>query len=271
MTPPPRTASAERLLAPLREQPGASAILCDIDGTLAPIAPRPQDAVVPQRAGALLAALASRYALVACVTGRRAAEGRAMVGVDSVTYIGNHGLERLEPGAAASEIDPALQPAARRVHDFAAAHFTEALERAGVTLEDKDAIWSFHFRGAADQDGAQKALAEVAQAARGEGLHPHWGRKVLEIRPTAAVDKGTAVAAALARGDLSYALYGGDDATDLDAFRRLQELAEGGALAGVVRVGVRSDEGPREIETEADVVVEGTDGFYEVLEALAAP
>src|SRR5262245_49298687 len=216
MTPPPRTASAERLLAPLREHPGASAILCDIDGTLAPIAARPEDAVVPERA------LAQRYALVACVTGRRAVEGRAMVGVDSITYIGNHGLERLGPGADQARIDPALEPAAQRVRDFAGALQTDALARIEVTLEDKDAIWSFHFRTAADQDAARAALEEVAAAARAQGLHPHWGRKVLEVRPTAEVDKGSAVAAALAGRELSFALYGGDDVTDLDAFRRLQ-------------------------------------------------
>ena len=92
MIPLPQTAPPERLLAPLRESPQRTAVLCDVDGTLAPIAARPDEAAVPDAARAVLEALARRYALVGCVSGRRAAEARAMVGLDSLTYIGNHGL-----------------------------------------------------------------------------------------------------------------------------------------------------------------------------------
>ena len=270
MSPPPRTAPAERLLAPLRERPAASAILCDVDGTLAPIAARPEQARVPRRARDVLEALARRYAVVACVTGRRATTARAMVGLDELTYIGNHGLERLDPGAAQPLVDASLRERARRVRGFAGEQFTPARERLGVTLEDKDAIWSFHYRNAADQTAARAAIAEIERAARAQGLHPHHGRKVLEIRPTADVDKGTAVDSAIAGRDLTCALYGGDDVTDLDAFRRLRELADGDSLEQIVRVGVESAEGPPEIVQEADLVVRGTDGFCDVLEALLA-
>ena len=50
---------------------------------------------------------ASRFGLVACMSGRRAAEARRMVGLDALTYVGNHGLERLAPGADEPEVDPA--------------------------------------------------------------------------------------------------------------------------------------------------------------------
>ncbi len=207
MTPPPGTASAERLLAPLRERPQSSAILCDIDGTLAPIVEHAEEAAVPAPARRLLEALSIRYGLVACVSGRRAAKARQMVGVDGLLYIGNHGLERLEPGAEAPVLDPAIAPLAERVRQFAAERFTPELEQLGVTLEDKDAIWTFHYRGADDEDAARAALEAVAQGAHAAGLDPHRGRKVLEIRPTASVDKGTAVAGVLdgqrARGSLS--------------------------------------------------------------------
>jgi trehalose 6-phosphate phosphatase len=67
------------------------------------------------------------------------------------------------------------------------------------------------------------------------------------------------------------ALYGGDDATDLDAFDAFDSLIESGELDAAVRVGVRSDEGPAAIVERADVVVDGTSGFLDVLEALAEP
>jgi len=268
MTPLPRTAPPERLLAPLRERPRESAILCDVDGTLAPIVARPADAAVPRRAREALDALAARYGLVACVSGRRAAEARRIVGLGSLSYFGNHGLETLGPGADEPQLDPAIRPLAERVRRFADEHSTDALERLGVRFEDKDAIRAFHYRGARDEEAARRALEGIAEAATRQGLHPHWGRKVLEIRPTDGVDKGTAVAAAVEGRGLALALFGGDDATDLDAFRRLRELTGRGALEAAVCVGVASTEGPPAIVEDADVVVEGTDGFTELLESL---
>ena len=270
MTPLPGTATTERLLAPLRERPQRSAILCDIDGTLAPIVERPEDAAVPPHARRVLEELAGRYGLVACVSGRRAAEGRRIVGVDSLLYFGNHGLERLEPGAQEPVLAPEIEPLAEGVRRFATEHFVPELEQLGIALEDKDAIWAFHYRRAADEQEARAALERVAPAAQAAGLHPHWGRKVLEIRPTASVDKGTAVAAALKGRGLAYALFGGDDTTDVDAFRRLRELAGEGTLEGAVCVGVGSAESPAAVVDEADLVVAGTDGFLQVLESLAA-
>jgi trehalose 6-phosphate phosphatase len=271
MSPLPQTPPRERILALLRERPAQTAILCDIDGTLAPVAPRPEDARVPADASRTLEALSTRFAIVACISGRRAEEARRMVGLDSITYIGNHGLERLAPAAAHAELDPALEPLAARVRAFAQARFDDRLRAAGVRLEDKDAIWAFHWRGAPDPERARTLLEEVAAAARAAGLVPHWGRMVLEIRPTAAVDKGTAVAAALAGTRATAALYGGDDVTDLDAFRRLRELENGGALELSVCVGVSSPEGPPEIVAEADLTVAGPGEFRELLAQLAKP
>jgi trehalose 6-phosphate phosphatase len=108
----------------------------------------------------------------------------------------------------------------------------------------------------------------VAAAAEDAGLVPHWGRKVLEIRPTRDTDKGTAVDTALDERPLARALYAGDDTTDLDAFRRLRELESAGRIDALC-VGVRSDEGPDAVVRQADVVVDGQEGVVELLEALA--
>ena len=70
-------------LAPLRADPARAAVLLDIDGTLAPIVDLASDARVPERTRQLLAQVAKRYGVVACVSGRRASEARAMVSVGS--------------------------------------------------------------------------------------------------------------------------------------------------------------------------------------------
>jgi trehalose 6-phosphate phosphatase len=270
MSPLPETPPREQILARLRERPAETAILCDIDGTLAPVVERAEEARVPPQARQVLERLSARFALVACISGRRAADARRMVGIASLTYIGNHGLERLAPGAKRAETDPVHEPAAARVRAFAAARFDNALRAAGVRLEDKDSIWAFHWRGAADPERAAALLRDVAAAAHADGLVPHWGRMVLEIRPTADVDKGSAVASALAGAPVRAALYGGDDTTDLDAFRKLRALRAEGTLEVAVCVGVASPEGPAEVTADADVIVAGPEEFRELLDLLAS-
>jgi trehalose 6-phosphate phosphatase len=260
--------SAQELLAPLRDRPDRAVVSCDIDGTIAPIVARPQDASVPARTRELLINLHRRYRLVICLSGRRAADARRVVGIGSLDYIGNHGLERLRPGAGPAETAPALGPQKSAVRAFAAGAYTVELRTAGVRLEDKDAIWSFHWREADDEASARTALEEVAKAAQERGLVPHWGRKVLEIRPPLDFDKGTALADALGEIEVDAVLYGGDDTTDLDAFRRLRALRAGGKVDHVVCVGVTSEEGPPEIAGESDLAVEGPEGFSELLATL---
>ena len=90
---------ADDLLVMLADDPGRAAILLDVDGTLAPIVERPEDARVPDETRTELARLASRYALVACVSGRPGAEVDRLLDVPGVAIVGEHGLE-LAPEAA---------------------------------------------------------------------------------------------------------------------------------------------------------------------------
>jgi len=71
------------------------------------------------------------------------------------------------------------------------------------------------------------------------------------------------------RAEVRAALFGGDDATDLDAFDAFDALVKEGELDDAVRVGVKSDEGPPGIAERADLVVDGVGGFARVLEVLA--
>ena len=225
---------------------------------------------MPEPTRALLRRLEQRYALVACISGRRAIEARRIVGIDSLAYVGNHGLELLRAGAREAATDPSLAALAARVRAFATSRQGDELERLGVRLEDKDSIWVFHWRGVPDEQAARQELERVAAEAEREGLVPHWGRKVLEIRPPLEADKGTAVEAALDGLEVGRALYAGDDTTDLDAFRKLREL-EGAGRVRAICVGVRSIEGPQAITAEADLVVEGPQGMFELLESLVSP
>jgi trehalose-phosphatase len=257
------------LLAPLSADPVRSGILLDVDGTLAPIVDRPDDASVPEATRELLRALAGRYALVACVSGRRALDARRIVGLEELRYSGNHGFELLEPGQDAPHPDPSLNGHEEDARRFVDGLSGADLERAGIRTEDKGAIVALHWRGS-DNEGEAEALArEIESAADWRGLVAHRGRKVLEIRPDVPINKGIAVAALVPAVPLTAALYAGDDRTDVDAFTGLRTLHEDGELQAVVCVAVASDEAPPEVASSADLVVEGTEGLVEVLRELA--
>jgi trehalose 6-phosphate phosphatase len=237
---------SENLLEPLAEAPERSALVFDVDGTLAPIVPRPELSTVPEQARVELRRLAERYLLVACVSGRAGDDARALVGIEGIEYVGNHGLE-LDPGAAAL---------AGRVAAFR--------DTISWPVEDKTLSLSYHYREVADEGAAVAELQRVAERARAEGLVPRWGRKVLEIRPPVAADKGTAVRALVERAGATRALYAGDDATDLDAFRGL----DAADLERAVRIAVSSHEGPAELREAADLVVGSPEELVELLRLL---
>jgi trehalose 6-phosphate phosphatase len=237
---------AAALLAPLSSAPERSAIVLDVDGTLAPIVARPELAAVPEATREQLERLAGTYILVACVSGRAGVDARRLVGVEGIEYVGNHGLE----------LDPRATELAGEI-----AHFRDAV---GLPVEDKTLSLSYHYREAEDEDRAKAELEAVAVKAHAAGLDARWGRKVLEIRPTVPADKGTAVRTLLERSGARLGLYAGDDTTDLDAFVGLVSAG----LEHTVRVAVTSEEGPAELADAADLIVAGPAELAELLRLL---
>jgi trehalose 6-phosphate phosphatase len=262
-------AVSRQLLEALRADPARTAILTDVDGTLAPIAARPERAAVPAAASRALERLGERYGVVGCVSGRRAEEARQLVGVAGIAYAGNHGLEILLPGDESPRPHPSLRGSEGRTAEFVAELDEAALDGHGLRLEDKGPIQALHWRGADDEDAAAAQAEEIAAEAERAGLEPHRGRKVLELRPPGGIGKDTAVDALFAGTDIGAATYAGDDRTDLDAFRRLRELREQGSLETAICVGVVSGEAPPSLEEESDLTVAGPAGWLELLEGLA--
>jgi trehalose 6-phosphate phosphatase len=213
------------LLDRLAEDPARAALFLDVDGVLAPIVPRPEDAQVPDDMRAELRRLHARYALVACISGRAGDDAQRIVGVPELTYVGNHGLE-LEPSAGEW---------AARLHVF-----LDSVEWPRV--EDKGLTAALHFRNVADMATARAELDQIADRARRSGFVARYGRKVLEL--------GTAVRRLLDERGLRRALYAGDDTTDLDAFAALEQMEFG------VRVAVASAEGPSVLRAMADLVLQ---------------
>lgn len=240
-------------------------VMLDVDGTLAPITQRPEEATVPTETRRVIAALAALPTVhVVLVSGRAAADARRMVSVAHVWTIGNHGFEVIGPDGE-ELVDPTLAPYRSVVAQ--AARRLEALVAPvpGVILEDKGWTLSVHYR-LVDPALTPRLVERVKQVVQPMGLRITMGKMVVEVRPPARVDKGTAVLQLGQRlggfGDGGSALFIGDDATDEDAFRALRAHAPS---AVTIRVTHGED-----ANTSAELAVRDTAEVQSFLEWLLA-
>jgi trehalose-phosphatase len=242
-------------------------VMLDIDGTLAPIAQRPEDAAVPPRTLEVLRALVAlpRVSVVS-ITGRSAEEARRMVPVDGTWIVGNHGIELLTPdgtltaSAEAAAFQGAIDEAARALGP---------VQRTipGAIVENKRWSLSLHYR-LVDPDSVPTLTEQARRVARALGLRVTEGKKIVELRPPIRVDKGTAALALserLAGPDTRASIFlAGDDRTDEDAF-----LAVRGRYPLAVTVRILAD-ADAQVSTEAEFALPSPDDLRQALEWLAA-
>src|SRR5918998_3625908 len=253
----------------LRQAP--SAVVTDIDGTVSAIAPTPAEAMVDPGAQAALARLVERLAAVAVVSGRAPQDGAEMVGLPELTYVGNHGLERIARGMpwthpVAAAAQPAIAAALAEIESAARA----AADVPWLLIENKGVTGTIHYRLAPDQIAAAALLEPLARAAVDRhGLRLTPGRMILEVRPALAVNKGTAIRDLAQDLDLRGIVFFGDDVTDVDAFRALRELREAGEAA-TLRVGVLGPDTAAAVLAEIDMSVDGVPACAATLIAVAA-
>ena len=259
----------DSLLAPLKEDPARSAVLMDVDGTIAPITLKPGDAAVPEHTRDLLRALVVRYALVGCMSGRRALDARRVVGLDELAYSGNHGFELLLPGDEQVRPDPSLDG-----HEGDASEF-----RGGAR--------PLRTRAGRDQDRGQGSDRRPALARRRErgsgGIARPRDRQRGRVagpdpasRPQGAGDpaqtcrstRGSPWPPCSRRETSMPPSTAATIAPTSMPSRACATLREDGRLSAIACIAVASDESPPEVSSEADLTVDGPEGFVRVLEEL---
>jgi len=217
--PPSVLQARDSLFQRLRRQPPL--LLLDFDGTLAPMAARPDLAELPAATAGILRELAG-LCTMAVISGRALEDVRRRVGLKGIHYAGNHGLDIDGPGlrwrhASAGAAGHALDAATR---DVAAA--TGDIE--GVLLEHKGLGLSVHFRLTPPAQQQAVVQAVTAAAANQPALAVRRGKCVIELYPEVNWHKGDAVRVlrqALDPRHTLLPLYLGDDRTDEDVFRVL--------------------------------------------------
>ena len=246
--------SIEPLLPLLREIP--LGLLSDIDGTLAPTVPRPEDARVPEETRALLRGLVKKGVRVALVTGRSLEAARSIAGLSDVAYAAGHGLTLWIDGR--TEMAPGLEPYPELVRR-AEQDLAPLVSRIpGVQLENKGPLLAVHYRRAAQPEAARGAiLAQITQSPVTGRFWVQEGRFLIELRPPIGVDKGTATVALVDRLGARGVICLGDDITDIDMFQAAARLREQGRLAATT-IAVGSSEAAPEVAAAADYRLAGT-------------
>jgi trehalose 6-phosphate phosphatase len=226
-------------------------VMLDVDGTLAPIVPRPELAEVLPEVPSILERLAGRLGAVAVISGRPSEQVRELVDVAGVEIVGTHGLERV--GALDPGVLSAIEGVAASV---------------GAWVEPKGPAAAVHFRALPDPDGAITAAAGPLTAiAAAHGLELVPGKAILELMPIGAPRKGDAVAFLVEENRLEAVLFAGDDVGDLDAFASLRRLRSTGLWTCAV-AAAGAEVAPAVLEA-ADLAVDGPPGVVSLLGAIA--
>ncbi len=240
-------------------------VFSDFDGTLTPIFDDPRDTMLESNIRALLAVLAGKLDLVAVVSGRGVGFLRGVVGLGGITYLGNHGMEvwgvgRLEPEAN-GELDKGLLGEVQRE--------VEGLGTRGLYVEDKGVNVAVHYRNAPDPENARLSVLKLMHAlAETRDMAIKEGKMVVEVGPTAEVNKGTAVGRLVREFGLTGAIVLGDDVTDCDAFDAVHDAGLGRDFRGLA-VAVVDDETPKAVLQKADYRLEGQGEVEEFLRWMA--
>ena len=203
------------------------AVFLDYDGTLTPIVSHPEDAWLSESMRQTLRSLASRVP-VAILSGRDLDDVRGRVYVDGIVYAGSHGFDIAAAGGLRRELGAAYLP----VLDKAETELREALDEIpGAQLERKHFSVAAHYRNVNENDAFKVALAVDAVEARHRELRRMDGKKVYELLPDIDWNKGKAMLWLLEalglEGRNALPIYIGDDRTDEDAFRALEQQGIG--------------------------------------------
>ncbi len=201
-------------------------LFSDFDGTLAPIVERPEMAKLSDEMCNILRVLSHQNRFtVGIISGRALKDLKNRVGVTGIIYAGNHGLEIEGPGL--SFIHPFAEELRPVVHLISQVLGKALKPLTGVFVEDKGLSLSVHFRQLekAKEKEVKNIFDRVVHVARSLGkIRITSGKKVYEVRPQVAWDKGRAISMLLAKYNkvddwTTIPIFLGDDLTDEDGFK----------------------------------------------------
>lgn len=234
-----------------------TAVVTDVDGTIIQIAPTPAEAVLSPSMKDVIIKLSRKFQMVAVVSGRSVEDVKRMIGIEGLLYVGNHGMEYMKSGQV--QVDEDTKRYIQLINEAACKiKKEESCNVEGVLLEDKGLCFSIHYRLCKDPNTRETLLDTIKDMEELKGLQIKEGRKVIEIRPPTGYDKGKILERIIHENNIKKLVYLGDDVTDSDAFRKLNELKNQGKVDGESII-IISGEIPSRIKEEASYFLESVD------------
>ena len=205
----------------------APVLFLDFDLTLSPLARNPNHAFLPVATKNVLKEISAHIPVVV-ITGRKLSDIKKRVGIKTLIYIGNHGLEHEKSGITKSAPLSILPKNGLKKIKYKFLNL--AKKYPGVLVEEKKFTIALHYR-LLPRENKSAFLIEVKKihpSLKKHGLRGSFDKKTFDVRPDTKTNKGTACLWVLETlQNKSHKkltpIYIGDGKTDEDAFRALPQ------------------------------------------------
>ncbi|XP_040581786.1 uncharacterized protein [Lepeophtheirus salmonis] len=205
-------------------------LLLDYDGTLTPIVSHPDLAVIPPETKAILERLSHRKdVFIAIISGRSVSNAKKMVGLEGITYAGNHGLEISYPDGSQFTV-PMPDDQVERTAKLIKALQDEVCSE-GAWVENKGVLLTFHYRET-PVELREKMVTNARKLIASHGFKVGESHCALEGKPKVKWNKGRAalhilrVTFGVNWTEYARIIFAGDDVTDEDAIVALKGLSK---------------------------------------------
>ncbi|CAH1174027.1 unnamed protein product [Phaedon cochleariae] len=237
------------------------AVLLDYDGTLTPLVAHPDLAKIPLETKRVLQELSELPDIfIAVISGRAVKNVKEMVGLENITYAGNHGMEVLYPDGSSyvhqlpKDFDDQKEKMIKELEN--------TVVRDGAWIENKGSTLTFHFRAVPEhlRGNLEKTAKDVMERANFKVGKAHCA---LEARPQVDWNKGKVALLLLEQkyGDNwnknVKVIFVGDDTTDEDAMQSLKDNA------ATFRIAASKD-----VMTHAEKLISSTDQVLNILKLI---
>jgi alpha,alpha-trehalose-phosphate synthase [UDP-forming]/trehalose-phosphatase len=193
-------------------------LFLDYDGTLSPIVESPDKAFISRETSSLIKRL-KKHMPIAVISGRSMKDLRERISVKGIIYAGNHGAEIWD--GKKTVINQQSLSNNHLLSEFLCKLKKEIAHIYGVLIEDKGITASIHFRRMKTKDLPEyfDIFSKISENYK-NSFRITSGKKVFEIRPIDAWNKGDAVEWIMENmGNRKVPIYLGDDTTDEDAYK----------------------------------------------------
>ncbi|KAJ6648365.1 Origin recognition complex subunit 3 [Pseudolycoriella hygida] len=241
------------------------AVLLDYDGTLAPLAEHPSLTVMEPESEAAIKELATHpNVFLAVISGRAVGDVKNKVGIENITYAGNHGLDIAFANGSMFhyEVSDELKSNFTKMVD----ELEEEVATRGGWVENKIASLSYHYRGV-PEELHDELSSDATAIIHSYGYIPSQAHLAIEAKPPVQWNKGEAALSILKEefGDEWHAhvkaVFAGDDTTDEDAMKALKGKGKTFRVSALPSIKTYADFRVPSTETGCFIFKNGTKRF----------